>query len=79
MVESLERITGRFGAKRAPCARPASQAHIGRQDRRFAQQHHGRRRERPLTMFDMKMHALSSGDSFDLKTRKATCGPYQTI
>lgn len=36
------------------------------------------KRERPLTMFDVRLHVLSSGDSFDLKERKPTCGPFQT-
>jgi cyanophycinase len=34
------------------------------------------KRDRPLTMFDVKMHVLSSGDSFDMQTRTPTCGPY---
>jgi cyanophycinase len=36
------------------------------------------KRERPLTMFDVRLHVLSSGDSFDMRTRKPACGPYQT-
>jgi cyanophycinase len=36
------------------------------------------RRERPLSMFDVRTHVLSSGDSFDLKTRRPTSGPYRT-
>ncbi len=34
------------------------------------------KRDRPLTMFDVRLHVLSSGDSFEMKTRKPTCGPY---
>jgi cyanophycinase len=37
------------------------------------------KRERPLTMFDVKLHVLSSGDSFDMETRVPTCGPYQPV
>jgi cyanophycinase len=35
------------------------------------------KRERPLTMFDVRLHVLSQGDSFDLKTRKPSCGPFR--
>ena len=34
------------------------------------------RRERPLSMFGVRMHVLSSGDSFDLKTRTPTAGRF---
>jgi cyanophycinase len=33
------------------------------------------KRDRPLTMLDVRLHVLSAGDSFDLKTRKPSCGP----
>jgi cyanophycinase len=33
------------------------------------------RRDRALSMFDVRLHVLSAGDSFDLKRRKPTCGP----
>jgi len=36
------------------------------------------RRERPLSLFDVRVHVLSSGDSFDMKTRKPAAGPYRT-
>ena len=35
------------------------------------------KRERPLTMFDVRLHVLSQGDSFDLRTRKPACGPFR--
>jgi cyanophycinase len=35
------------------------------------------KRERPLTMFDVRLHVLSSGDSFDMRARKPSCGPFQ--
>ena len=34
------------------------------------------KRDRPLTMLDVRLHVLSSGDSFDLKTRRPTCGAF---
>ena len=34
------------------------------------------RRDRPLSMFGVRMNVLSSGDSFDLKTRTPTSGAY---
>jgi cyanophycinase len=33
------------------------------------------KRSRALTLLDVRLHVLSSGDKFDLKTRKPTCGP----
>jgi cyanophycinase len=36
------------------------------------------KRERPLTMFDVRLHVLSSGDTFNMKTRKPACGPFRT-
>lgn len=37
------------------------------------------KRERPLTMFDVRLHVLSQGDSFDMKTRKPACGPFRPV
>jgi cyanophycinase len=34
------------------------------------------RRERPLSMFGVRMHVLSSGDGFDLSTRTPTAGRF---
>ena len=34
------------------------------------------RRDRPLSMFGVRMHVLSSGDSFDLETRRPAAGRF---
>jgi cyanophycinase len=34
------------------------------------------RRDRPLSMFDVGLQVLSSGDTFDLATRKPSFGPF---
>lgn len=34
------------------------------------------RAERALSMFDVRLHVLSSGDRFDLKQRRPTCGEH---
>lgn len=34
------------------------------------------RAERALSMFDVRLHVLSSGDRFDLKRRRPTCGEH---
>ena len=33
--------------------------------------------DRPLSMFDVRMHVLSSGDTFDLDRRRPTAGPHE--
>ena len=36
------------------------------------------KRDRPLSMLDVRLHVLSSGDSFDLRERRPQCGPSES-